>query len=44
MVITVKGYYGMWREAVRITYDPQYDVLYLKFAEVERVLCKEVAK
>jgi uncharacterized protein YuzE len=27
---------------VRITYDPKYDVLYLKFGEVGKVLCKEI--
>lgn len=27
---------------MRITYDPKYDVLYLKVGEAEKVLCKEV--
>lgn len=27
---------------MRITYDPKYDVLYLKIGEAEKVLCKEV--
>ncbi len=27
---------------MRITYDPQYDLLYLKFSDAEKVLCKEV--
>jgi len=27
---------------VRITYDPKYDLLYIKFGEAEKVLCKEV--
>ena len=27
---------------MRITYDPKYDLLYLKFGEVEKVLCKEI--
>ncbi len=27
---------------MRITYDAKYDTLYLKIAEAEKVLCKEV--
>jgi len=27
---------------MRISYDPKYDTLYLKLAEAEKVLCKEV--
>ena len=27
---------------MRITYDPKYDVLYIKLGEAEKVLCKEV--
>jgi uncharacterized protein YuzE len=27
---------------MRITYDPKYDLLYIKFGEAEKVLCKEV--
>ena len=27
---------------MRITYDPKYDLLYIKLGEAERVLCKEV--
>lgn len=27
---------------MRITYDPKYDVLYLKLGEVEKVCCKEI--
>jgi len=27
---------------MRITYDPKYDLLYLKFGEAERVSCKEI--
>ncbi len=27
---------------MRITYDPKYDLLYLKISEAEKVLCKEV--
>jgi len=27
---------------MRITYDPKYDVLYLKLGEAEKVYCKEV--
>ena len=27
---------------MRITYDPQYDLLYLKISEAKKVICKEV--
>jgi uncharacterized protein YuzE len=27
---------------MRITYDPKYDLLYLKIGEAKKVLCKEV--
>jgi len=27
---------------MRITYDPKYDLLYIKLGEAEKVLCKEV--
>jgi len=27
---------------MRITYDPRYDLLYIKLSEAEKVLCKEV--
>ena len=27
---------------MRVTYDPKYDVLYLKLGEAEKVLCKEI--
>jgi len=27
---------------MRITYDPKYDVLYLKLGEAEKVHCKEI--
>lgn len=27
---------------MRITYDPKYDVLYLKLGEAEKVYCKEI--
>jgi len=27
---------------MRITYDPKYDVLYLKLGETEKVYCKEI--
>jgi len=27
---------------MRITYDPKYDAVYLKFGEVEKVLCREI--
>lgn len=27
---------------MRITYDPKYDLLYIKLGEAEKVLCREV--
>jgi len=27
---------------MRITYDPKYDLLYIKLGDAEKVLCKEV--
>lgn len=27
---------------MRITYDPKYDLLYIKLGEEEKVLCKEI--
>jgi uncharacterized protein YuzE len=27
---------------MRITYDPKYDAVYLKFGEVGKVLCREI--
>ncbi len=27
---------------MRITYDPKYDVLYLKLGQAEKVYCKEI--
>lgn len=27
---------------MRITYDPKYDVLYLKFGEAKKVYCEEI--
>ncbi len=27
---------------MRITYDPEYDLLYIKLGEAEKVLCKEI--
>ena len=27
---------------MRITYDPKYDILYIKFGSAEKVLCKNV--
>jgi len=27
---------------MRITYDPKYDLLYIKLGEAEKVVCKEV--
>jgi len=27
---------------VRITYDPKYDLLYLKLGEAEKVFCKDI--
>jgi len=27
---------------MRITYDPKYDAVYLRFGEVDKVLCREI--
>lgn len=33
---------GNGRVNMRISYDPNYDILYIKFGEAEKVLCKDI--